>query len=114
VRGLTGCEDVLCLTPVAAAFAGQPAACRAVQNAQSCALAKLVCVRGTGGTSDCILWVRPLNGGQDGDGNPRLAKFVQSRFMIAASSCCGEVSALPKAAVGRSITYWISDAWAAP
>jgi len=43
-----------------------------------------------------------------------LAKFVQYPVMIVASCCCGTDSAFGKAAMGRSITYWISDAWAAP
>src|SRR5260370_26330139 len=94
------------------------AASRAVQNAQLCAIAKVFSVCGTGGTSDCICWVSPLNNGQNGapneDGSPRLAKFVQYPFMAVASCCCGADSALPKAAVGSPNRYWISDACAAP
>ena len=81
-------------------------------------VAKSVSVCGVGGASDSIAWVRLWEGGQNGvpdeEGNPRLAKFVQYPFMIAAScGCCAE-SVPGKAAVGRSIRYWISVACAAP
>src|SRR5215472_4281379 len=96
---------------------GQPAS-RAVQNAQWCVAAKSVWVCGVGGASDCIFWVRLLKNGQNGvpneEGNPSLAKFAQYPFMIVASCCCCAESVPGKAAVGRSIRYWISDAWAAP
>src|SRR5260370_6459697 len=86
------------------------AASRAVQNAQLCAIAKVFSVCGTGGTSDCIGWVSPLNSGQNGapndDGSPLLAKFVQYPFMVAASCCCCAESAVGNAAVSPN-RYWI-------
>src|SRR5580658_5872203 len=94
------------------------AASRAVQKAHLWVVAKSVSVCGVGGISDCIGWVRLLNSGQNGvpeeAGNPRLAKFVQYPFMVAASCCCWGESVPGKAAVGRAIRYWISVAWAAP
>ena len=96
---------------------GQPPP-RAVQNAQLCVVAKSLSACGVGGVSDCIFWVRLLKSGQNGvpdeEGNPRSAKFVQYPFMIVASCCCDADSVPGKATVGRSIRYWISDAWAAP
>jgi len=50
------------------------AASSAVQYAQLCVLAKSVSARGAGGTSDCMFWVTALKSGQNGPGNPRLAK----------------------------------------
>jgi hypothetical protein len=68
-------------------------------------------LRMTGGPADIGSL---LDGLPNEAGYPRSAKVAQYPFMIAASCCCRAESAFGKAAAGRAIRYWISDAWAAP